>query len=205
MLTNPGDGTGRNGRNRIFPSHPVWKSMSARLPSAFFGVGSGTVSRTTAYFIAFFTFLLVSLAGTNTAKALPSLVIEGPSSQFLGADNVNLRSLGFCDFRFCDGTCTGLFRDAMTPAILPLFPKQTPASPPTPSRIKFFSTARSAASTEIRRQQRISIASCPELRFQRYGSPGRPGFMQSGQFQQINPRKFLKSQTFCCSDPDRWS
>ena len=86
----------------------VGESIALCVPSAFFW-GSCTVSRITAYFFALFAFFLASLAATNDAKALPSLVVDGPSGQLLGADNVNLGSLGFYDVRFFDGTCIGIF------------------------------------------------------------------------------------------------
>lgn len=51
--------------------------------------------------------LFVGITATNKADAMPTLIVN--SGQLLGADNVDLGSLGLFDVRFVDGSCADLF------------------------------------------------------------------------------------------------
>lgn len=51
--------------------------------------------------------LMASFVPGQSAKAMPTLIVN--NDQLLGADNLDLGSLGVFDVRFLDGTCPGLF------------------------------------------------------------------------------------------------
>lgn len=63
--------------------------------------------KTTLFPLIFVGLLFAGITATNKANAMPTLIVD--SGQLLGADNVDLGSLGLFDVRFASGSCADLF------------------------------------------------------------------------------------------------
>ena len=63
--------------------------------------------KNTVFRLVFVGLLFAGISATNKADAMPTLIVN--SGQLLGANNVDLGSLGLFDVRFADGSCADLF------------------------------------------------------------------------------------------------